>query len=209
MAYALGVPSIREIVSFEEPDPPEGADPWVRGGPSPMPASGVVAYDPAWPDLYESYALRIREAIGLRALVVEHVGSTAVPGLAAKPIIDIDLIVASPAAEETYVPALEGVGFEHRVREPWWYEHRMLRLADPLCHLHVFGPDAPEPWKHRILRDWLRSDAADRELYAQVKRDAAAESGAAGEHMMAYNARKQDVIREIYGRAFRAAGLVD
>ena len=173
-----------------------------------MPESGVVEYDPEWPALFELLAARIRDALGFRALTIEHVGSTAVPGLAAKPIIDIDLVVADPRAEDAYVPQLGAEGFELRVREPWWYEHRVLRLDEPSCFVHVFGFDSPEPVRKRILRDWLRHDADDRELYAQVKRQAAATAHEAGEHMMDYNARKQDVVREIYERAFRAAGLL-
>jgi GrpB-like predicted nucleotidyltransferase (UPF0157 family) len=88
-------------------------------------------------------------------LVVEHVGSTAVVGLPAKPVIDIDLTVADSVDEAAYVPALEGVGFRLVIREPWWHEHRCLVHDDPRCNLHVFSPGAPEPVRHRIFRDWL------------------------------------------------------
>jgi GrpB-like predicted nucleotidyltransferase (UPF0157 family) len=142
-------------------------------------------------------------------LQLEHVGSTSVAGLPAEPIIDIDLTVADPGSEEDYIPALEAVGFRHIVREPWWYGHRMLRSGQPLCNLHVFGFDSPELVKHRLFRDWLRGNPADRDLYAAIKRRAASEASAAGEHVMQqYSARRQPVIREIYQRAFVAAGLV-
>jgi GrpB-like predicted nucleotidyltransferase (UPF0157 family) len=108
------------------------------------------------------------------ARIGQHVGSTAVQGLPAKSIIDVDLIVADPNDEPSYVPALENVGFELRVREPWWFGHRVLRHADPSCHLHVFGYDSPEIVKHRIFRDWLRANPMDRDLYADTKREAAA-----------------------------------
>lgn len=117
--------------------------------------------------------------------------------------------LADPEAEAAYVPALEAAGFELRVREPWWYAHRMLRADLPRCHLHVFGPDSPEPWKHRLFTDWLRAHADERDLYARSKREAAAAATAAGEHSMLYNARKEAVVREIHDRAFRAAGLLD
>src|SRR5690606_23468257 len=129
--------------------------------------------------------------LGFRVLSLEHVGSTAVPGLAAKPVIDVDLVVADPDDEDAYVPALVAAGFELRVREPWWFGHRVLRTLQPRSHLHVFGLDSPEPVKRRIFRDWLRSNEEDRVRYARAKREAAAEANAAGEHGMQYNARKE------------------
>jgi GrpB-like predicted nucleotidyltransferase (UPF0157 family) len=79
---------------------------------------------------------------------------------------------------------------------------------EPLCNLHVSGFDSPEPVKHRIFRDWLRGNPAERDRYAEAKRQAASAANAAGEHVMQYNARKQQVVREIYHRAFVAAGLL-
>ncbi|MBM7517673.1 GrpB family protein [Nocardioides nitrophenolicus] len=201
----MSVPTRADIVTFHDAPVPPGATPWVAGGPSPDVA--VVPADPAWPAHFEEVAARIRGALGWRALVVEHVGSTAVPGLPAKPVIDIDLVVAEPAEESAYVPALEAVGFVLRVREPWWFEHRLLRGADPATHLHVFGPDSPETVRHRIFRDWLRGNPDERERYAAAKLAASAAASAAGEHGMQYNARKERVVREIYARAFTAAGL--
>lgn len=200
------MPSTREILSFSDGEPPAGETPWVVA-PNVAPID-VVEPDPSWPAVFEEVAERVRVALGMRALQIEHVGSTAVPGLPAKPVIDADLIVASPSDEGVWRPALEREGFALTVREPWWHEHRMMKLAVPRAHLHVFSPDAPEPWKHRVFRDHLRHDAADRDLYARVKREAAVLATRAGETMMAYNARKQTVIRDIYARAFRAAGLL-
>jgi GrpB-like predicted nucleotidyltransferase (UPF0157 family) len=194
------VPSRAEIVAFDDAPAPAGANPWVCGT---APAVGVEISDPdpGWPRQYDELADRIRSALGRRVLQLDHVGSTSVPGLAAKPIIDIDLMVADPDREADYVPALEAAGFRLTIREPWWYRHRALRLDQPRCNLHVFGPDSPELLRHRIFRDWLRGNAEDRERYAAVKRLAASESNAAEEHVMQYNARKQQVIREIYRRA--------
>jgi GrpB-like predicted nucleotidyltransferase (UPF0157 family) len=137
------------------------------------------------------------------------VGSTSVLGLPAKPVIDIDLTVADPGREQDYIPALEKTGFRLVIREPWWYGHRALRADEPPCNLHVFGFDSPELVKHRIFRDWLRGNPAERDCYAAAKRQAAADANARGEHVMQYNARKQQVIREIYHRAFVAAGLLE
>lgn len=197
-----------EIVTFLPDDPPPGESPYVEGA-GPSPGVRVVDYDPAWPGTFETLRRQIVDALGWRAIQIEHVGSTAVGDLPAKPVIDVDLVVAAPDEEARYVPALVDSGFELRVREPWWYGHRVLRLVDPACHLHVFGPDSPEVVRHRIFRDWLRGSSADRDLYAATKLAAADAASRAGEHSMQYNARKQAVVREIYGRAFTAAGLLD
>ena len=137
-------------------------------------------------------------------------GSTSVPGLPAKPIIDVDLTVADPGCEQCYVPALVAAGFTLTIREPWFYGHRQLRVTSkPWCNVHVFGYDSPEPVRHRLFRDWLRGNADERERYAVIKRQAATDAVEAGEHVMQYNARKEQVVREIYQRAFTAMGLLD
>jgi GrpB-like predicted nucleotidyltransferase (UPF0157 family) len=202
------MPSRAEVVSFDDSPPPPGASPWVPGA-TPDTGIEVADPDPDWPQQYDGLAGRITEALGWRVLQLQHVGSTSVAGLPAKPIIDIDLTVADPEREQDYIPALEAIGFRLRIREPWWYGHRVLRTDQPLCNLHVFGFDSPEPLRHRIFRDWLRGNPADRDRYAATKRQAASEANAAGEHVMQYNARKEQVIREIYRRAFVAAGLLE
>ena len=146
-------------------------------------------------------------ALGDDALRIEHVGSTSVPGLAAKPVIDIDLIVEDSRQESTYVPALEQQGFALVIREPWWYEHRCLRHHHPAGNLHVFSPDSPEAERHLIFRDWLRSHPEDRALYETAKVIAAEGTRAAHGHVMDYNSRKEQALREIYSRAFRTLGL--
>lgn len=202
------MPSRTEIVTFFDPPPPEGESPWIAGA-APQPNIEMVPYDPAWTSWFDELDRTIRAALGWRALSVRHVGSTAVPGLAAKPIIDIDLTVADPDVEDVYVPALEAAGFELRIREPWWYGHRLLRGRSPRANVHVFGIDSPELVRHRLFRDWLRGNPRERDLYARTKQEAAAASNAAGEHTMQYNARKEQVVREIYQRAFAATGLLD
>lgn len=201
------MPSRHDIVTFHDPPVPEGASPWVAGA-GPSWSVDVVDPDPAWPAAFDAVAARVRGALGWRALVVEHVGSTAVPGLPAKPVIDVDLVVADPADEAAYVPALEAEGFVLRVREPWWFGHRVLRGADPVSHVHVFGPDSPEVVKHRLFRDWLRGNPDERARYAAAKREASTAASAAGEHGMQYNARKERTVREIHHRAFEAMGLL-
>jgi GrpB-like predicted nucleotidyltransferase (UPF0157 family) len=195
-------------VSFDDAPPPHGARAWVPDTPRAIGVE-VTDPDPDWPRQYRVLADRIRAALGWRVLQLEHVGSTSVAGLAAKPVIDIDLTVADPGREQDYIPALERIGFWLAIREPWWYGHRALRADEPRCNLHVFGFDSPELVKHRIFRDWLRGNPAERDYYAFAKRQAAAEANAHGEHDMQYNARKEQVIREIYHRAFVAAGLLE
>ena len=180
---------------------------WVPGR-RPRRGIEVVDPDPRWTSDFERLAQGIREALGDRALRVEHVGSTAVPGLPAKPVIDIDLTVADSADEAAWLPALEAAGFELVIREPWWHQHRCLTREEPRCNLHVFSPDCPEPIRHVLFRDWLRTHPDDLALYRDAKLGAASASNAAGEDVMDYNARKEPVIRAIYDRAFRAAGLL-
>jgi len=196
------VPTAAQIVSFDDTPPPPGLSPWV-GPAEQVRQIEIVDPDAAWPEIFEVLRSRIVGALGDRVLAIEHIGSTSVPGLAAKPIIDIDLTVADTDDEGAFVPALEALGFVLRVREPWWLGHRCLVSAEPAANLHVWPPDSPEAARHRIFRDWLRADEADRQRYAAVKREVAADG-----LMSEYNARKQGVIREIYARAFAAAGLL-
>lgn len=183
-------------------DPLPGENPWVHGTP-PAEAVEIVAHDPRWPEIFRELRQDIVAVLGAAALAVEHVGSTAVPGLAAKPVVDIDLMVADPSDEGTYVQQLEALGYDLYIREPSWHQHRCLRLASPRANLHVFGPDCPEPIRHRMFREWLQTRPDDRELYERAKRAAAPGAVDVAE----YNLRKQLVIREIYARMFRAAGI--
>jgi GrpB-like predicted nucleotidyltransferase (UPF0157 family) len=168
------------------------------------PASGPVVlfdYDPEWPRLFAREADRIHDALGDRALQVEHVGSTSIAGLAAKPIIDIVLVVADPADEAAYVPALESAGYVLRVREPDWHQHRLLKGPDANVNVHVFSPGCVEIERMLLFRDWLRRNPADRELYERTKRDLAQREWKYVQH---YADAKSDVVEEIIARA-RAA----
>lgn len=169
------------------------------------PAVVIVDYDPAWPERFDQEAHRIRSALGEAALGIEHIGSTSVPGLAAKPIVDILVVVEDSSDEPSYVPALETAGYNLRVREPDFYEHRMLRTPDKDVHVHVFPPDSPEIERYLLLRDHLRHNAEERELYARTKRDLARRDWASMQH---YAEAKTDVVEGIIARAAarRAAG---
>lgn len=195
------MPSHEEITRHHEADPSE--NPWVQGPPAPEPVE-IVAYDPAWPARYRALRADIVAALGDSVLDIEHVGSTAVEGLPAKDVIDIDLTVADPREEDRYVPGLEKLGYVHTVREPSFHEHRCLRLARPRANLHVFGPDCPESIRQRMFRDWLRTHPEDRLRYANAKRAAIPGGG----NVMDYNTRKQNAVRDIYDRLFRAAGML-
>ena len=195
------MPTFEEITRHTDPDPTE--NPWVDAAPPPETIT-IIPYDPDWPHRFQALATDIRTALGDTALDVEHVGSTSVEHLAAKDVIDIDLTVADPRDEAGYIPALEQLGYVHTIREPSFHEHRCLGLSYPRTNLHVFGPDCPETIRHRIFRDWLRAHPEDCIRYEDAKRAAVPGGG----NVMDYNARKQQVIREIYDRAFRAAGML-
>lgn len=157
----------------------------------------IEEYDPAWPDRFQQHARRIRDALGDEALRIEHIGSTSVPGLAAKPIIDILLIVEDSGDESSYLSQLEDAGYRLRVREPDFHEHRMLRTPERDVHIHVFSPDSPEIARYLTFRDRLRDDAHDRTRYERTKRRFAQESWS---DMNAYADAKTEVIEEIIAK---------
>jgi GrpB-like predicted nucleotidyltransferase (UPF0157 family) len=119
--------------------------------------------------LFEREAAKVRTVLADRALQIEHAGSTSVPELAAKPVIDIVLVVADSSDEKAYAPHLESAGYVLRIREPEWFEHRMFKGTDPAVNLHVFSSRCPEVNRMVRFRDWLRANAADRELYQRTK----------------------------------------
>jgi GrpB-like predicted nucleotidyltransferase (UPF0157 family) len=163
------------------------------------PQSIVVAdYDPAWPERFRREEARIRSSLGEAALSVEHIGSTSVPGLAAKPIVDILLVVEDSGDEPSYLPALEAAGYVLRVREPDFDEHRMFRTPEKDVHLHVFSAGSPEIERYLLLRDHLRENQEDRELYARTKRELASRDWPSMQH---YAEAKTEVIEGIIARA--------
>lgn len=169
----------------------------------------IVPPDPSWPQVFEQFNSRIVAALGDTALVVHHAGSTSVPGLPAKNVIDIDLVVADITDEAAFVPALEEAGFHFLLREPHWHEHRFFCAYEPQpANLHVWGPDTPEVERHRIFREWLLQNDDDRALYAEIKKEAARQTTETGGVMMDYNFRKDGVIRQILQRAFKELGYV-
>ena len=164
------------------------------GGREPF-APVIADYDPAWPVRFAELAARIGAALGDHALAVEHIGSTSVPQLAAKPIVDVLVVVADVEDESSYVRALEGAGLVLRVREA---RHRMFRTPERDVHVHVYSSGDQAIADYLDLRDWLRVDGPDRALYAGVKRDLAQRRWTDMNH---YADAKTDVIQQVLGRA--------
>lgn len=160
----------------------------------------LAPYDPAWPSLFTRLEVRIRRALGDDVPLLEHVGSTSVPGLSAKPIIDIVLAVADSGDEPSYVPRLEEEGFVLRIREPDWHEHRMFKAPEIQGNLHVFSEGCEEIERMLLFRDWLRSHPDDRRRYEEAKRELAARTW---KYTQNYADAKTKVVQEILARARR------
>jgi GrpB-like predicted nucleotidyltransferase (UPF0157 family) len=171
---------------------------WVTEPPRLVGRIKVADYDPAWPRLFQREAARIRAVLGQRVVLLEHVGSTSVPGLAAKPIIDILLVVADSGDEPAYVPDLEAAGYVLVIREPEWHQHRMFHGPDTNVQLHVYSPGSLEIERYLVFRDRLRSDPVDRERYQRVKRELAQRDWRYGQQ---YADAKTEVVEEIIARA--------
>jgi GrpB-like predicted nucleotidyltransferase (UPF0157 family) len=171
---------------------------WVTEPPRLVGRIEVVDYDPEWPRLFEREADRIRAVLGKRAVQLEHVGSTSVPGLAAKPIIDVMLVVPDSGDEPAYVPDLEAAGYVLVIREAERQQHRVFKGPDTNVNLHVYSPGSPELERYLIFRDRLRSHPADRERYQRVKRELACRDW---RYVQQYADAKTDVIEEIIARA--------
>jgi GrpB-like predicted nucleotidyltransferase (UPF0157 family) len=178
---------------------------------TPRRLDGTVAlheYDPRWPACFVAQAEAVRAALGDTAVSVEHIGSTSVPGLAAKPVIDIVLVVPDSSDEPSYVPALEGAGFRLLIREPGWHQHRMLMKRredgdDESVNLHVFTDGCTAPQRDVRFRDWLRGHDEDGERYEDTKRELAAR---VWKYMQNYADAKTAVIDDIRTRCGEPPG---
>jgi GrpB-like predicted nucleotidyltransferase (UPF0157 family) len=171
----------------------------VRIGPPEVLNSGIylVPYDPEWPGLFEREALRIRSILGERVALLEHAGSTSVPGLSAKPVIDIVLAVPDSANEAAYVPDMEAYGYVLRVREADWHEHRLFKGPDTNINLHTFTMGCSEIERMLRFRDHLRTDEADRLLYERTKHDLSQRTWKYTQH---YADAKSEVVNDMIGR---------
>lgn len=158
----------------------------------------LLDYDPKWPELFEREAKRIYSILGDKVLQLEHVGSTSVPGLCAKPIIDMLLVVKDSTDESAYVPDLENSRYVLRIRETNWYEHRLFKGPDTDINLHVFSRGCPEIERMLRFRDWLKNNRDDRDKYARVKRDLAKQQW---KYVQDYADAKSAIVQEIMERA--------
>jgi GrpB-like predicted nucleotidyltransferase (UPF0157 family) len=158
----------------------------------------IVDYDERWPQQFESHAKIIADALGATALRIEHIGSTAVPGLGAKPIIDILVVVEASPDEATYLRQLEAAAYELRVREPDGNEHRMFRTPERDVHIHVYSRNCQEIERYLMFRDRLRRNADDRNRYERTKRELATRSWP---DMNAYAEAKSEVVESVIAAA--------
>ena len=195
----VGVSSgARKVKGFSRPEAEEKFS-RVHVGPPPLELNGPIAlgaYDSSWPMSFAKEKQRIRHVLGNVAISIEHVGSTSVPGLAAKPIIDILLVVPDSAEEASYVPTLESIGYVLRIREPNWHEHRLLKGAN--VNLHVFSDGDDEIERMLVFRDWLRTNPEDRNRYLRAKRELARKNW---KYTQNYADAKSKVVESIIRRA--------
>ena len=166
------------------------------GGPEKR-AIVIEEYNPAWCARFEQVKAALQEALGPLAHQIEHFGSTAVPGLAAKPIVDIVVTVDDADDETSYGPPLERAGFALRVRQSG---HRMYRTPELDAHVHILTEGGDGAKVRLLFRDWLRHDEADRRLYEDTKRELAQRDWEATND---YSQAKDDVVAEILARAQR------
>lgn len=169
------------------------------------PDTEISPYQASWPQTFTQVAAGIQSALGQSALKLEHVGSTSVPGLAAKPIIDILLEVDDPSNEGTYVPQLEGLGFILHFRQPKWHGHRFLALApdefDVEINVHVHRAGCQIAAQFLTFRDFLRDNSWARDEYAEAKRKAAETSNEAKGGRLQYQREKADVLNRLKATA--------
>jgi GrpB-like predicted nucleotidyltransferase (UPF0157 family) len=159
----------------------------------------IEDYDPAWTARFEQVHAALQQALGPAAHRIEHFGSTAVPGLGAKGIIDVMVTVDDADDEPAFGPLLERHGFHIRVRQPG---HRMYRTPDLDVHVHILTEGSEAARIRLLFRDWLRHDESDRRLYEHTKRELARQDWAATN---AYSEAKGAVVAEILMRAQRWA----
>lgn len=164
----------------------------------------LADYDPLWLKKFQKHAAIIAHALGPKALCIEHVGSTSVPGLAAKPIIDIVVVVENSGDEEAYLPDLQVAGYVLRVREPEWHQHRMLRTPQLDVHVHLFSSGCVEIARMLFFRNRLRSNPEDRLRYEALKRRLATQDWP---DMNDYARAKSELVEQIIARAQEVANV--
>jgi GrpB-like predicted nucleotidyltransferase (UPF0157 family) len=195
---AMTVRDPNDVAAYEQ----DMAKSWVGPPPTLRTRIEIRDYDPEWPRLFEREAARVRSALGDRVVRLEHAGSTSVPGLPAKPIIDMVLELPDSSDEPAYLPDMEAAGYTLVIREPEWFEHRVFKGPDTNINLHVFTAGSAEVERMLRFRDWLRSNPADLERYLRTKRKLAARDW---KYVQQYADAKGAVVQEIMARADAAA----
>lgn len=187
-------PGLVERIAFREREPP---------------VEIVAPQNAGWAAAFDALENRIVAALGDTAVAVHHTGSTSVPDLPAKDIIDIDLVVKDAADEAAYVDKLEQAGFKFILREPAWHQHRFFYTYSPRAvNLHVWSPDSPEVARHQIFKERLLRSPEDKALYREAKELAASQTRADGGMLQDYNYRKEETIRQILRNAFKELGYM-
>lgn len=164
------------------------------------PAVRILDHDPAWATLANSELRRIKEELGKVAVRMEHVGSTAVPGLAAKPILDLQLSVADIALRERYVGPLERLGYLFVPAPELPDYHFFARPPERprTHHLHVCEAGSAHEARHVAVRDFLRTHDEEAARYADLKRQVVARHP---EDRVAYIDGKEEYLAALEGRA--------
>ena len=157
-------------------------------------------YDDKWPVLFEREKNRISKILKERALMIEHIGSTSVPGLTAKPIIDILLVVEDAGKEELYVNDLCEHGYILRIKEPDFENHHMFKGSDTDINLHVFSKDSKEIEKYLLFRNYLRLHDDARELYENTKKELVKKTW---KYVQNYADAKSEVVQKILSDAIQ------
>lgn len=170
----------------------------------------IVAPNPAWAEVFNTIKAQIVTALGDTAVEVHHTGSTSVPDLPAKDVIDIDLVVKDSTDESAYADKLEAAGFKFLLREPHWHQHRFFyaeyAYLPHVVNLHVWSPDCAEVARHRIFRERLLNCPEDKALYIEAKELSARQTRDDGGGVLEYNMRKEETIQRILQNAFKELG---
>lgn len=155
-------------------------------------------YHEEWNELFCLEKVRILNALHDKALMIEHIGSTAVPNLCAKPIIDILLVVEDSSNEKEYVPDLLAAGYTLRIYEPEFEHHHMFKGMDTDINLHVFSKGSKEIDKYLLFRDYLRSHPDAIAMYASEKRRLAKRKW---KYVQNYADAKSEIVQQILEQA--------